>query len=143
MSNIHDRLHIEHNDRELYTKKISDFDEIFKKKNNKELFLFAMAYGFKNKMRVPFKRRDGFFLEKDLKPDDVSLLNAVALYETNSVDTLLDKGKIYQIAEEYAHAGIRLLVDRIDAIEFVSFWKHFEKELFEAHGSLDLTDGES
>ncbi len=34
-----------------------------KKKNDKELFLFAMAYGFKNKMRVPFKKRDGFFLE--------------------------------------------------------------------------------
>jgi len=142
MSITPDRLHVAIEDRKIY-EKIRDFDEIFKKKNNKEIFIFAMAYGFKNQARVPFNKKEGFFLEKDLKPYDISMLNAVALYETNSVDALLDKGEIYRISEEYAHAGIRLLVDQIDNLEFVSFWKKFEKELLGKYESIELTNGTS
>lgn len=132
MSSNPDRLFIELSDRELY-KKVTEDSGLFRDKNNKEQFLFAMAVGVGNQLRMPFKKRDGFFLEKDLRTEDEALIDAVALSEEDNVDILADKSRVYRIAEEYAHAGIKILLDKIESIEFGSFWKQLEKELIETH----------
>ncbi len=46
-----------------------------------------------------------------------------------SVDLLSQKEAVYRIAEEYAHAGIKLLADKIRSTQIGSFHKQFEKEL--------------
>lgn len=131
MGRIPDRLHIDVNDRKLYEK--IEEQEMFRGRTRKEQFLFAMALGVRNEVAVPFKTKEGFFLTKDLRPEDEALINAVILWSKDSVDILSDKEKVYKIAEEYAHAGIRLLVDKIESVEFGSFWKQFEKDLYEMH----------
>ena len=131
MASIIDRLYIdEHGDKKIYDN-LRDNEEFFKNnKENKDLFLFAMAYGFINERRLPFTgKRLGYFLEKNLKYEDHALLNALAINETQSVDILNDKEKIFNIAEEYAHGGLKLLKDDIESIQFGTFSKNFELKL--------------
>lgn len=132
MMSVPDRLNIDPKDRELY-KKISEEVSIFQDKSRKEQFLFTMAFGFSNRMRMPLKAKDGFFLRKDLKMEDEALINAVALHDVEDVDILSDKSNIYKIVEEYAHAGIKLLADNVKSIEFGTFWKQFEKDMYQEH----------
>jgi len=56
----------------------------------------------------------------------MNILNTI-----EKIDVLMDDDEVFKIAEEYAHAGIRLLADEIKASSFGSFTKKFEKELFE------------
>lgn len=134
MSNIQDRIYIDKNDRELYNKLE---DDIFKGKTRKEEFLLAMAIGFKNRIRRPLNSKEGFFLIKDLRPEDEALINALAVFE-NGFEILSNKEEVFKIAEEYAHAGIKVLADEIRQSSFGSFYKKFEKELFELFEKIEL-----
>jgi len=130
MASTIDRLYVD----EIGDKKIYDMlknDEPFFKNNssNKELFLFAMALGFKNQKRLPLGKRLGYFLEKDLKYEDHVLLNAIAISETQTLDVLTDKEKIFKIAEEFAHGGLKILSKEIGPGQFGSFSKNFELKL--------------
>jgi dnd system-associated protein 4 len=140
MSELPDRINIDKKDRELYNK--LDQEEILRykggRRTRKEQFLFAMAYGFKNKIRRPLETKEGFFLIKDLNPEDETLLNAVAIYETGSVKVLSNRAEVFKIAEEYAHAGIMLLCNKIESSSFGSFEKQLEKELFEIYNMIKL-----
>jgi len=136
MARIPDRLSIDKSDRELY-----DHDaisgEILAGRTRKEQFLFAMAIGFKSQVKRPLDSREGFFLAKDMGPEDEALIDVVAIYDTGSADVLADREAVFRIAEEYAHAGIRLLYDRVTSSRPGSFHKHLEKEMFELLCALD------
>ncbi|MHC1572699.1 MAG: hypothetical protein ACXQTL_08185 [Methanosarcinales archaeon] len=135
MTRIPDRLSIDKSDRELY-----DHDtissEIFSGRTRKEQFLFAMAIGFKSQVRRRLDSKEGFFLAKDMGPEDEALMDAVAIHDTGSADVLADREAVFRIAEEYAHAGIKLLYDKATSSQTGSFHKHLEKELFELLGAL-------
>jgi len=133
---IPDRINVDKKDRPLYEKVENANILEFKKKGRKEQFLFVMAIGFENKVRNSLSTRDGFFLTKDLRAQDEALINAIAVHESNSTEILSDKEKVFGIAEEYAHAGIKLLVDKIETPGFSSFHKHFENELHEIYDRL-------
>jgi hypothetical protein len=137
MTSIPDRLWIEESDRELYVK-IEEETDLFEKKTRKEQFIFAMSYGFYNKTRIPLNKRNDLFLAKDLKHEDEGLINAIAVSEMGCLEIISDKNTTYSIAEEYAHAGIRLLYEKIDSTEFGTFWKHLEKDLAESFKSIDF-----
>ena len=135
MSEMPDRLNIDKKDRELY--KILDLEEIVKFKDNggtrtrREQFIFAMAYGFNNGVKRPLNTTEGFVLEKDLHKEDYALLDAIAIYDTDSVEVLADRKAVFKIAEEYAHAGIMLLSDKIKSSQLGLYEKELEKALFE------------
>jgi len=132
---IPDRLYIDRDDRKLYEK--IEKEDVFKGRTRKEEFLFAMAIGFKNKVKRSLKMKEGFFLTKDLKPEDETLINVIAIWGSNSVEVLLsNKEKVFEIAEEYAHGGIRLLHDSIESTQYGSFSKQFEKTLHEIYEEL-------
>lgn len=134
---IRDRLNVdkETKDRDIYEELANT---IFKGKNRKEQFLLAMAFGFKNETCRKLSTKDAFFLAKDLKFTDDFLLNVVAIGAASSVDILEDRNAVYEIAEEYAHAGIRILHEKVKATQFGSFDKQFEKDLVEIYNNLDL-----
>lgn len=136
MEKAPDRLYIDESTRDLY-EKIKD-ESIFKGKNRKEQFLFAMAVGFINKIKVPIKKTEGLFLVKDLKSEDEALINAIAIYDKASIDVLSDKVQVYRIAEEYANGGIRILAEKVDSTQFGAFEKVLEKELFEMYKNITL-----
>jgi len=130
-----DRLYIDDEDKELYEK---IRNEIFKNKDNKDLFLFAMAKGFKVHKRSPLQKKFGFVRTEYLLPQDRALLNAIAIYEKGSEDVLLNEEEVFQIAEEYAHYGIQILKGELETSQFGSFDKKLEKELFELFQGLAL-----
>jgi len=126
-----DRLYIDENGDKIIYDMLKTDEPFFKNyTGNKELFLFAMALGFKNKNRLPFSgKRLGYFLEKDLKYEDYVLLNAIAISETQSLDVLTDRDKIFKIAEEFAHGGLKIISEEIGPSHFGSFSKSFELQL--------------
>jgi hypothetical protein len=131
-----DRLSIDKADRGLY-----DHDaiggEVLAGSTRKEQFLFAMAIGFKNRVKRPLNAREGFFLAKDMRSEDEALIDAVAIYDTGSADALSNRETVFRIAEEYAHAGIRLLYDSATSGQPGSFCKKLEVELFDLLHDLD------
>lgn len=122
-----DRFYIDEGTRELYSKLESE--PIFKNKSRKEQFLFTMGLGFKNSLKVPIKKTDGFFLAKDLKQDDEALIYSLALYDKKTIEILADKAAVYKIAEEYANGGIQMLTDKINSTQYGSFDRILEMEL--------------
>lgn len=137
MSQIPDRLYIHKEDRKLYEKLD---EEKMLKRTRKEQFIFAMVFGYYNKIKRHLETREGFFLTKDMRLEDEALINAIAINATDSVEILSNKEEVFKIAEEYAHAGIRLLYEKIKSTQFGSFEKQFEKEIVEIYQNLDLGD---
>lgn len=129
MARIPDRLSIDRSDRELYDHATIS-SEVFAGRTRKEQFLFAMAIGFKNKVRRCLDSREGFFLAKDMGPEDEALIDAVAIYATGSADVLANREEVFRIAEEYARGGIRLLYDSVSSSQPGWFYKQLEKNLF-------------
>ena len=140
MAKVPDRIYIGAEDRVIY-KKIDETADLFKKKNNKEQFLFAMAIGFSNNTRIPLKKKENWFLKKDLKPEDEAILNVVALKATGDTSVLPDKSEVYKIVEEYAHAGLKILLDNIESAEFGTYWKQLEKNINKLSKEMSLWEG--
>ena len=135
-----DRLAVDEKDRELYDRlKTTD---IFDGKTRKEQFLFAFAVGFSRGIKRPIQNRDRFFFVKDLTPDDEALFSAVAASDADSVEVLPDRAKVFKIAEEYAHAGIRILADEIDSTQYGTFEKQLEKQLHDMYDRIGLDSEE-
>jgi hypothetical protein len=124
-----DRFNIDKEDRFYYQKAEEENIVNFKNKNQKDQFLLAMAIGFENNQKRELKIREGFFFSDNLGPEGRTLVNALAIHENSSVDILADEKRVFDIAEQYASAGIRILVDSIDKVQFGKFDKMFEKDL--------------
>jgi hypothetical protein len=135
MARIPDRLFVDKADRDLY-----DHDalksEIFAGKTRKEQFLFAMSIGFKNQVHRPLDTKENFFLTKDMNTEDETMVDMVAIHHTGSEDVLVNREEVFRIAEEYAHAGIRLLHDQVASGQPGSFLKKLEWDLFNIFGAL-------
>ena len=131
-----ERICIDKEDRSFYEKAKKENILNFEKKIQKDQFLLAMAIGFDNKQKREIKTKEDFFYDFDLRPEDTALLNAVALYESGTVDIIDDDKKVFDIAQQYASAGIRILCDTIDNTQFGEFDKHFEKDLVNAYRKL-------
>jgi len=130
MSKQPDRLYIDKKDRKLF-KDLEEKEEMFKGMKRKDMFLLAMMIGFDNESPKELSTKDGFFLEKDLNNDDRAILNAIAMHDAKGVEVLKDMGEVYRIAEEYAHFGIRIILDWINSTPHSSFSKEFESKILE------------
>lgn len=83
--------------------------------SNKEVFLIAMAWGFRNGIQADrvVKSGTGVRLEY-LGAADQAVIAAVQLATTNDPDSLLDIESRYDLAEEFAEGGIRLLKSEME-----------------------------
>ena len=142
MPQIPDRLHIDKEDRKLYDEldkeNMLKFKDKGGRRTRKEQFFFAMVIGFKNKIKMGLETKEGFFNTRDMRIDDEALIDAIAINDNNSVDVLANREEVFQIAEEYAHAGIKLLHNKINSTQLGSFDKQFEKEILDIYKDLDL-----
>lgn len=131
-----DTFDFDRSDRKLY-KDDALASEIFTGMQNRDMFLLAMAFGFRKKVRRPLETREHFFQARDLRPEDEVLVDSVAIHDTGSAEVLSDRKAVFKIAEEYAHAGIRLLHDTATSGQPGSFIKKLEYDLFSLLGELD------
>jgi len=131
-----DRLFIDVKDRELYEELNNDVFICTELKEAKTKFFYAMAIGFKNKIRQPLDSKDGYVRAEYLHPKDEALMNAVAIYATDDVNIITNRDKVFNIVEEYAHAGIRLLYDAVNSGQPGSYYKKLEMDLREIPGAF-------
>ncbi len=133
-----DRIYIDENDRKLL-KTIDESPEPEIKqllsnpgRSRKEQFLYFLAVGVTNGAKIPLKKKDqgGFFLLKDLKTEDEAMINSVAMWHENSANILADRSKVLEIAEQYAHGGIQITAQAIESLQFGSFQKKLEQNLW-------------
>jgi hypothetical protein len=130
-----DRFYVDKKDIELYEKLKGE--SFFKKRDNKDLFLMAMVYGHKADARQKLSSREGYVRAEYLKPRDWALINAICL-SIEGTDVLGDGEKMFSTVEECAHGGIQLLVGELNAIQYGSYDKHFEKKILDLLGEIGL-----
>lgn len=128
-----DRLYIDKKDKELYEKLKEE--KIFRGKSNKELFILALIYGYRNKVHREISNKEGFVRTEYLDEKDWALIKSIAI-DHKSVEILNDKGKIVNIVQEYAHMGIQILKSNLERSQYGSFDKLFERELIEEYKKL-------
>lgn len=135
-----DRVYIDLDDRPKYHQ--LENEHFFKNnKENKELFLFAMAVGFKYDRPLPINKREGYILYIRFTPEEMALINAVAFYHTDDIKILNSKQAAFKIAEEYANAGIKIITDELNSSAYGDFSRRIEKRLngvFEEIGEVKI-----
>ena len=132
MAREQDRLYIAKDDRQMYDRLEAEW--ILQGKTKKEQFFLAMVVGFRHGSPRPFDQREEFFLRKDLRPEDEAIMDAIALQAKGGcLDILANRPGVLQIAQEFAHAGIRVLADEFGTVAFGTFDKKFEKDLVALH----------
>lgn len=127
-----DRLFIGKEDVDTY-KNISN-ESFFRNKSNKELFMIALAYGIKCDLKIELQEREEYVRREYLKQDDWAILHSIAFQELG-LEELTNIGEIFNIAEQYAHGGIKLLKERLDSIHG-SADKEFEVEIRDLYKEL-------
>jgi hypothetical protein len=130
-----DRFYVDKKDANDFNR-LKEKDTPFAGAHNKEIFLAAMVVGYHEKCRIPIKNREGYFHEKDLTREEAALIRAIAVAEEGGLNVLLDKQKIYSIAEQYATGGISLLKTRILSGEYGSYAKKLESELLREYEKI-------
>ena len=135
MSNKRDRVYIAREDKPLYERLHKE--AMGKGKGNKELFLLAVATGSRCGVPRPFEKREEYVRAEYFNERDLALLSALAVqHEKGNIDIVSNRDEVFAIAEQYAHAGIRLLAEMIDSSSHEGFEKRFEKDLHEAFAGI-------
>ena len=77
-----------------------------------EMFMLCLAIGFSSGTRreTPVRKTDGPRLSY-FQADQMALIRAVALAESDSSEILVDEESIYDLAEQFAAGGLMLLAN--------------------------------
>ncbi len=126
-----DRLYIRKNDLADFENLKKEKDSSFSGRENKEIFIMAMAYGFYNKSKIPLDKKEGYIREEYLNDDERSIIKAIAVYDEGDLNVLLNPPKVYSIAEEYAAGGIKYLKGEVFDKRGGSYIKKLEARLVE------------
>lgn len=120
-------------------------NSIFFNKRLLDIFLFSMAIGKNLKMRIPLRKRSRSMPTDALKPEEIWLMTAVALAEPgNDIDILTRPGEIVEICEQYANAGIPILVkldrESISPDPLSSYQEYFKEIVSSLEKGSDVND---
>lgn len=127
-----DRLFVDKKDFDDFNR-LKEKDTPFAGVHNHEIFIAAMVTGYREGCKIELKNRKEFFFEKDLTKEESALISAVAVAVTGGLNVLLNKQKIYSIAEQYATGGIPLLKAKVMSGEYGSYAKKLESDLLRAY----------
>lgn len=124
-------------------KAIQQFQNLKKEKDSllfnrsaKEVFIMSMTMGFYNDNKIALESKKEFVRIEYLNDKEKSLIKAIAVCDEENIDVLLDKKKVYSIAEEYAAGGIQHLVDDMLKEQEGSATKKLETQLVEEFTKL-------
>ena len=79
----------------------------------KDVFILSMAFGFRLGKKKPLEKRQEVADITVFSEQQITLIKAVAVTSEKNLEVLLDKKRIFTIAEEYANGGILLLHEMI------------------------------
>jgi len=93
--------------KEIYDNLLKDV--MFKGMHLKNVFLFAMTLGFYKKRRKKLPRGKLDIIRTIDFETKENIINSIAVVSEGNLNVLVDKKRVYEIAEEYANGGIELL----------------------------------
>ena len=107
----------------------------------KENFLLLAAYGFSIGYKTPFEnpkaKGNDTFIMNQLTTDELALLYAIAISDTEDLEVVNDDIKVADIAMEYANTGIIALKNIEESSQKGNRIKRFEVEIKEFIEDLD------
>jgi len=127
-----DRFYVDKRDVEKFNR-LKERDSPFAGSQNKDVFLAAMVVGFHEKSKIDLKNKEGYVREEYLTPRELAVIKAIAVADEGNLEILLDKQKVFSIAEQYATGGIEILKTKALSGEYGSYAKKLESELLRAH----------
>lgn len=137
-----DRFYVEKKDFETFNS-LKEKGSPFAGAHSKDIFMAAMVTGYNEKCSIELKSKEGYFHEKDLTREDAALIRAIAVTEEGELNVLLDKQKVYSIAEQFAKGGISLLKAKVSSGEYGSYAKKLASELLRAYEKTQKTKPEN
>ena len=124
-------LYIKASERKTVEKLVAKDSPLYKL-DNKHIFILSMILGFYNDKRSELGSKPWNIIRTSyLSPEEQSLIKAIAIATENNLNVLIDKKKVYSIAQEYATGGIKYLKEKVFGKYFGSFNKVIESELIE------------
>lgn len=100
-------IRIEEEQHTKYQELSEDSDSPFEGIQKKDLFIFAMGYGFDQGLRKPIDDSTRALFNIDsLTEDQHWAIRAVAVHEEEDHEILRDRTEVYEIAREYANGGM-------------------------------------
>lgn len=140
-----DRLYIGKDDKKKYDKlRENAFAHASENlRQDKQLFMLALAYGVYYGRRETLEGKQGFFLTDRLKDADEQLLKSVAV-AAEGEKILMRHSDVYSIAEQYAHGGLDLLLSDAMNSSLGTFETKLEKDLtdiFEKESAVEKPAG--
>lgn len=116
-NNIPERINVEKDSLDKYRNLKG---KLGKKFTNADIFTLAMIYGYIHHVRVPLKRKHGFFRTISARDNFFTLMIMLFINEKNLIPSKLDQNlaNIFYIAEEYANGGLEILEKDMYKYEF-------------------------
>jgi hypothetical protein len=130
------KIRINRADREIYDK-LKYNDGPFKGRKNPEIFMTSMILGYhKYQTRTPLDSFEPYTHVDHLGPQRRTMIKAIAVAE-EGMGVLSEPDKVYDIAEEYAATGIKILESMVFNHEY-DFIKKLESILVNEYDSKDM-----
>lgn len=125
-------LYIKASERKTVEQLVAKHSPLYKKLENKHIFILSMILGFYNNKRSELGSKPWNIIRTSyLNPEEESLIKAIAIATENNLSVLIDKKKVYSIAQEYATGGIIYLKEKVFGKYFGNFNKVIESDLIE------------
>ena|SRR3989338_2719932 len=96
-----------------YEKLTKDSVSPFSGKEYRDVFMLALSIGYARSKPLPLKKRNPNIPLRAFSTQEKWLMRALAISKEDSLEILFEPKKIYYLAEEYANAGIKLLVAEV------------------------------
>ena len=107
----------------------------------KENFLLLASYGFSIGYKTPFENPkasgNDTFIMNQLTKEELALLYAIAITDTEDVEVVNDDIKVADIAMEYANTGIIALKNLEESSQKGNRIKKFQAEIYDFIEDLD------
>lgn len=96
---------------------------------HKEQFLISLSLGFKlgSTKKVENPDPSGFFRTAYLKDHEEALIYAIAIKHHKDVKDIGSVADVYNLAEEYANAGVQVIKDLEKNSSYDNYFMKFEK----------------
>ena len=129
-------INIDKKDREKYTNLKQD--NFFKDFENKDLFFVCVAYGKIYNKKEQIKPVEGFFRASFLNEEDIALIEIINFSERVPEDVVKSFDEYFNIIEQYAHAGLKILTDVLSSKQFGTTDTEIEKTVNELLCNINL-----
>ena len=121
----------QHRDKFEYIK-----DKLPEGTENIDVFILAMAWGYKEDRAQQLKSKYGVVRFDSIDPKSMNMIRALAASKSNDLNVLSSQKDIFKIADEYANGGLIILYDELEGSDLDSIEVELTSALQKAQSIL-------